>query len=58
MSLIIIISIFLILLFVIVLQRKTISELESSIWQIEKDYKKETGKIYRWNNTSSGEIWN
>jgi hypothetical protein len=51
MSLIITISIFLILLFVIVLQRKTIFELESSIWQIENDYKKETGKIYRWNKS-------
>ena len=38
----------LILLILTWIQRKTISQLEHDIWEIEIAYKRDTGKIYRW----------
>lgn len=42
--------------FIMWIQRKTIMELESEVWEIEQAYKNETGKVYRYKRRTF-ELW-
>lgn len=42
---------------IIWVQRKTIMNLEQEIWQLEQDYKRDTGKVYQWKGRVF-DLWN